>query len=126
MYFGGIIFFDKPFNLITAPKRDENGPTDRLKLDTICFHAFMLMNLFNQINCRVVDAREMNVFKTLFNNPLFWLIFIFELALQQAMINAGASDLGTALLGTAEITQSQQLVCWGFGAFSLIVNILLK
>jgi len=48
MYFGGMIFFDEPLNLVTAPKRDELlNPTPRLELDTIIFHTFILMSLFN-------------------------------------------------------------------------------
>ena len=95
-------------------------------MDTIIFHTFILMNLFNQINCRVVDAREINVFKTLFNNPIFWVVMAFEFAIQQLMINAGSTTLGSALLGTAEMTQGQTITCWGFGLFSLVVNVALK
>jgi hypothetical protein len=89
--------------LIRAPLRNADGSgTDRLRLDTICFHTFILMNLFNQINSRVVDANEINVFKTLFNNPLFWLIFAGELVVQHLMVNGGATSiLASVLLGTA-------------------------
>ena len=127
MYFGSFIFFDKSFNIITYPMRDSFGkPTDRLVLDTICFHTFILMNLFNQINCRVVDAREINVFATLFNNPTFWFVMAFEFFIQQMMIKAGHSTLGSALLGTAPMSQGQIATCWGLGIFSLVVNVLLK
>ena len=127
MYFGSFIFFEKSFNIITAKPRDDTGaPTSRLVMDTIIFHSFILMNLFNQINCRVVDAREINVFKTLFNNPIFWVIMAFEFGVQQLMINAGSTTLGSALLGTAEMTQGQTITCWGFGLFSLVVNVALK
>lgn len=48
MYFGQFIFFKKSFNLIMEKKRDKDGlPTDRLILDTMIFHTFILMNLFN-------------------------------------------------------------------------------
>jgi hypothetical protein len=48
MYFGGLIFFQKPFNLIYCPLLDENGEkTDRMVLNTIMFHTFILMNRFN-------------------------------------------------------------------------------
>jgi hypothetical protein len=47
-YFGGYIFFDEPFNLIFTDMRDQDGnPTSRMVLDTIMFHTFILMNLFN-------------------------------------------------------------------------------
>jgi hypothetical protein len=73
MYFGGLIFFEESFNLVHAPTTLEkvNGvlPDDppenivwkqnRKELDTICFHTFILMNLFNSINCRIVDTKEL-------------------------------------------------------------------
>jgi magnesium-transporting ATPase (P-type) len=106
MYFGQFIFFEKSFNLITTKIRDSNDmPTDRLVLDTICFHTFILMNLFNQINCRVVDPNELNVFLTLFNNLTFWVIMAIELGIQHLMIGAASSKLGSALLGTAVMTE---------------------
>ena len=127
MYAGSFIFFEKSFNPITEPIRDALGnPTNRLVLDTICFHTFILMNLFNMINCRVVDANQINVFATLFNNAIFWAILIFEVVIQQFMINAANTTLGSALLGTAPLTGGQVAICWGFGAFSLVVNVILK
>lgn len=127
MYFGGLIFFTESFNLIYTPLRNKEGePTNRLVLDTICFHTFILMNLFNMINCRVVDAEEINVFKTLLNNPIFWGIIGFEILIQQLMINAASSTLGSALLGTAPLTTGMQITCWVFGALSLGVNVGIK
>ena len=82
MFFGGLIFFEEVPNLIYTPLRNSNTKqaTTRLILDTMCFHTFVLMNLFNMINCRVVDKSEINVFKTLFNNVTFWIIILFEIA----------------------------------------------
>ena len=105
MYFGGLIFFEESVNIIRDPLRNKDGTgTNRLKIDTICFHTFILMNMFNQINCRIVAAKEINIFKTLFNNRYFWLIFLGELVVQQLMINGGSNILGSVLLGTAELT----------------------
>ena len=84
MYLGQYIFFTESFDLVTAPPRDKEGkPTDRLILDTMCFHTFILMNLFNQINCRVVEANELNVFITLnpIRHPMFFLVIAFEFAI---------------------------------------------
>ena len=81
MFFGGLIFFKDVPNLIYTTKRDPISllGTNRLILDTICFHTFVLMNLFNMINCRIVDKDEINVFKSLFNNLYFWIVFILEI-----------------------------------------------
>jgi hypothetical protein len=103
MYLGAFIFFGESFNLITAEKwatvTDADGnsirvATDRLTLDTICFHVFVLLNLFNQINCRVLDTHdhaEMNVFKSLCRftgcpprpaHAIFWLVLLGEFFIQ--------------------------------------------
>lgn len=83
MFFGGLIFFDEIPNLIYTPLRDPSTlqSTNRLILDTICFQTFVLMNLFNMINCRIVDKDEINIFKTLFNNIYFWIVFIIEIVI---------------------------------------------
>ena len=77
------MFFEEVPNLIYTSLRDSKTKlaTTRLILDTMCFHTFILMNIFNQINCRVVDKDELNVFKTLFNNLTFWIIIIIELVI---------------------------------------------
>jgi Ca2+-transporting ATPase len=103
MFFGGLVFFEESFNLITEP----SNSTKRLTLDTICFHTFILMNLFNSINCRLVDtkdATELNIFKTILNNPTFWIVFAIEFFIQDLMVSAGRSKVGAAFFGTAELT----------------------
>lgn len=84
------MFFEKSFNLITEPPRNELlGPTDRLRLDTIMFNTFILMNLFNQINCRIVDSdekSEMNIFKTLFTHLTFIVVLGGEFFVQYTII----------------------------------------
>jgi len=105
-YFGTYIFYTETYNIISTPLRDENDePTSLMVNDTIIFNTFILMNLFNMINCRVIDDQDLNVFKTLFNNGLFWLIMLFEIAIQYYMVFiAPFSKLGSVLMGTAELT----------------------
>jgi hypothetical protein len=83
MFFGGIIFFNNEINLIFSPLREINGePGKRMVLDTMIFHLFVLMNLFNQINCRVLDPKEINIFRSLLNNVYFWIVLIAEVFIQ--------------------------------------------
>lgn len=140
MYFGGMIFFEESFNLVTAAKRDDLlNPMPRLELDTIIFHTFILMSLFNQINCRVVDSDElsdMNIFRTLitvdFKKGIFEVHFAFiivlgfEFFIQNFMMIMSNNKLGSSLLGVAPITANQNLTCWLLGASTLLVNIILK
>ena len=100
MYFGGLIFFEESFNLVTTPLRVENADgatvaSDRLILDTICFYTFILMNVFNLINCRILEDQEMNPFKDAFGsfkpwptsfNPYFWFIFILDIGVTEIMV----------------------------------------
>jgi magnesium-transporting ATPase (P-type) len=142
MYFGGLVFFTESFNLVHAPA-EQKGPTgeienqgtiatwklNRMQLDTICFHSFILMNLFNSINCRLVDTKELtqlNIFRTLFNNFTFWIVFLLEMGIQDVMIRAGQWGLGSAIVGTTSLTQGMTITCWAFGVFSLVVNLIIK
>jgi len=120
------MYFKEQFNIITKPQRDEHGPTDRLRKDTLCFHTFMLMNLFNMINCRVVRENEDNVFKTLLNNRQFWFIFIIELIVQNAMVLltelAPPFDIIGVIVGTAYMPWTMHFTAWVFGLFVLAIR----
>lgn len=108
-YFGVFMFFDETFNLIASNLRDENGnPENIVVLDTIIFHTFVLMNLFNMINCRVITPEDnINIFSTLCNNLYFFIIFGIEMALQNWMIILAEQSLGSAMLGLAPLTRNQ-------------------
>ena len=83
----------------------------------------MLMNLINQVNCRVVDADEMNVFKTLFNNLTFWFVLIAEVLLQNCFVwGASAGTVVATLVGTQPLTLGQSITCWVLGLLSLAVH----
>lgn len=109
-------------------RNKDSSPTDRLVLDTMIFHTFILMNLFNQVNCRIVEANEINIFRTLspLRHPMFWLVIIFEVCVQQAMINLAETQLGSALLGAGRLNSGMQLTAWILGSLSLVVNVALK
>lgn len=126
LMFGGQAMYWTPFNIITMPQRDSEGPTDRLRKDTLCFHTFMLMNLINMINCRVVRENEPNVFKTLLNNKQFWFIFIIEMAVQNAMVAFAQLekpfDIIGVIVGTADMPWTAHLTAWIFGLFTLAIR----
>jgi magnesium-transporting ATPase (P-type) len=94
-YFTGMMF--EPFNLIT-----DDPPNGRLVTNTMVFHILMIMNIVNAINCRSISDTNKNPFKNFCNNPLFWLIFLFEGAVQATFFFAPLlfPALGT-MLGVA-------------------------
>lgn len=136
MYFGQFMFFngegqEGPFNLVTPGEGRDN---DRMKLDTICFHTFIIMNIFNMINCRVLDTAEhteKNVFKTLCKfkmgcpprpeHSIFWVVMAGEIFMQQLAITRF-----NVLFGTQQLTQIEQLICWLIGSLSLPINLIVK
>lgn len=128
MYFGQMMFFKKSFNLVTAPLRDErtDKALDPLKLDTILFYIFIVMNLFNQFNCRIVDEGRYNVVVGVWRNMFFVLVLAFEFFLTWAMVDIGATTLGSSLIGTAEITAIDHLCIWCIGSTTLIWGAILK
>jgi len=128
MYFAGLMFFDEGVNLISSKYRLADGtPLPRLQCDTLIFHTYVLMNLFNSINCRVINPNEKNVFKTLLNNPLFWVILGIEIAIQLGMLFLGGSTkIGSILLGTGPLTTGMQITAWVLGASVLGVNVGIK
>jgi P-type Ca2+ transporter type 2C len=128
MYFGQFMFFDHPFNLVKEPLRSPStgNATGRLVLNTIMFYTFILMNLFNQFNCRVVDDGQYNIFFGLWKNPFFILVVGFEFFLTWFMVDIGATDLGSALIGTANITPGMHLYCWLQGASVWLVGLAIK
>jgi len=128
MYFGEIMFFKKSFNLITAPLRDQETEKaeDPLVLITIQFYIFVLMNLFNQFNCRIVVDKEFNIFKDLWKNYFFILVAAFEFFLTWAMVDIGATTIGSSLIGTANLNPMNHLICWLVGGSTLIIGALIK
>ncbi|VDN02735.1 unnamed protein product [Thelazia callipaeda] len=89
---------------------EENGHWELLKYlsakhFTIIFNAFVLMTLMNEINSRKVHG-ERNVFKGLFTNPIFCIIWIITLISQVLIV-----QFGGPWLSTAPLTEIQWAVC---------------
>lgn len=86
----------------------------------------MLMNIINMINCRVV-TKENNVFKTIFDNSMFWIIFLIEMLVQNGIVLlAGVTtkpfDLVGTITGTTGIEWTMHLSAWIFGLFVLAIR----
>lgn len=55
MYFGPLMFFDESYNLVKTTTLKGGKPTDKMQINTMIFTTYIWMNLFNQINSRVVE-----------------------------------------------------------------------
>lgn len=56
MLYAGPTMFDIPYNLVKEPLRIDSGPSPRLIHYTLLFQCFVMMNLFNMVNCRVISG----------------------------------------------------------------------
>ena len=84
------------------------------------------MNLFNQFNCRIVEEDKFNIFSGLLTNYFFILVIAFEFFLTWIMVDIGATTIGSSLIGTAEMTAIDHLVCWCIGASTLLWGAAIK
>lgn len=83
-------WFGKGYNLV-----DNSGITFygtsleseyKLQHYTMLFHTFVLMNLFNQLNCRKLGWADFNIFDQFFNNFLFLLVVALEFIAQYLIV----------------------------------------
>lgn len=87
---------------------------------TLVFNAFVMMQLFNQLNSRKVrDAG--NVLDGLANAPLFMWVLGAEAVLQAGIVQWGGPAFSTVPLGP-----EHWALCLGFGASSLLVREVLR
>jgi len=84
------------------------------------------MNLFNQFNCRIVEEDKFNIFAGILTNYFFVMVIAFEFFLTWLMVDIGATTIGSSLIGTAEMTAIDHLVCWCIGASTLLWGAALK
>lgn len=87
---------------------------------TLAFNAFVMMQLFNQINARKVSDTE-NIMDGLFDAQIFWAIVGGELGLQVLLVQFGGSAFSTCPL-----SWNFWVLSIGFGAGSLIVREVLR
>mmetsp|Transcript_13741 Transcript_13741/g.9722 ORF Transcript_13741/g.9722 Transcript_13741/m.9722 type:complete len:102 (+) Transcript_13741:2680-2985(+) len=88
LYFGPLMT-GYPYHLVQSPLRNDDGATERTLHYTFMFQTFVLMNLFNLINCRKLGGeheKEYNVVERIHHNWWFLIIFLIELNIQYFMV----------------------------------------
>ncbi len=97
------------------------GTDDKKVHFTMVFHAFVLMQVFNEINARKLGEREFNVFKGFFNNWLFIFVIVLTLAVQIALV-----EYGSRPVRCAKLTYEQHLICIVIGAICIFWGLFVK
>ena len=127
LLYAGPTIFEIEYNLIKTHKRNQDGsPTWRLQHDTLLFQTFVLMNIANMFNCRVLPSkkrRELNIVTHIFCNYWFMIIVLAELNIQVAM--TGYPHF-CVIFGTTPITFAMQMTALGCALGSLVVGFFTK
>eukprot|EP01135_Chromosphaera_perkinsii_P008749 Nk52_evm82s1444 gene=Nk52_evmTU82s1444 len=95
----------------------EKGGVEHL---TIFFNAFVICQIFNEINARRIHG-EINVFSGMLEAPLFLAVMIFTIIGQYLIVEFGGS-----FAGTTSLNQDEWIFCLGVGALSVPVGFILR
>eukprot|EP00291_Cryptomonas_curvata_P024180 CAMPEP_0172171232 /NCGR_PEP_ID=MMETSP1050-20130122/11774_1 /TAXON_ID=233186 /ORGANISM="Cryptomonas curvata, Strain CCAP979/52" /LENGTH=1025 /DNA_ID=CAMNT_0012842633 /DNA_START=72 /DNA_END=3146 /DNA_ORIENTATION=- len=87
---------------------------------TIIFNVFVLLQVFNEVNCRKIHG-ELNVFKGMLQHSLFLIIVIGTLIVQVLLIEVPGLN---SAFGCTHLTQDQWIACMVIGFSSIPVNVL--
>ena len=80
----------------------ENKNNCQLILNTMIFHTFVMMQIFNEINCRRIKTKQLIMCENLFNNWKFICVVILTVVVQYALVQSGLKVLNTYPLNLME------------------------
>lgn len=100
---------------------NDSWDNDNGKHFTIFFHAFVMLQLFNEINCRKLSLSEINVFKGFFVNWMFVAIIFATFGIQLIFVEFGGEPLKCAPLEL-----KYHLICIGLGIVGLVYGVIIR
>jgi len=101
-------------------KFEDTVDDQKKTIKTMVFNTFVYMQVFNEINCRVI-TNELNVFKGIHKNAYFYCIFLFVAIAQFFIVQYGGT-----IFQTIKLNWWQFLICIGIGVFSLPFAVFLR
>ena len=75
-----------PYNGYTPKDMTSGDETQKIIHFTFVFQIFVFLQLFNQINARKIEEKELNVFSNFFSNAAFIIVWIIEWVTQISMV----------------------------------------
>lgn len=89
--------------------------------NTIIFHTFVMMQIFNEIACRRIKSSEFFIFENFFDNWRFIVILLVTIAVQIGLVESGAKGINTHSL-----SPMQHLICLLIGVNVITWGLLCK
>lgn len=109
-----MMLVEPDFILYGAPV-DEAGRSKLL--NTMIFHTFVLMQIFNEIACRRIKSNEFCIVEHFFNNWRFIVILIITAGVQVLLVQAGLKGINTTPLSLSQhgicVALSFNVIIWG-------------
>lgn len=96
-------------------------PTSNTILATTIFTTFVFMQLFNEINCRILDGNQLNPFRGLFRNSIFVGIWVGTVIIQVVLV-----FFGGVAFSTIPIPWYLWLTSIGIAALSLPIAVIIR
>jgi len=113
----GTFFYESDGVTVMSPSENNTEPTEHF---TIIFNVFVLMQIFNEINARML-ADEVNCFAGILNNKIFCCIWWGTMAIQIV-----AAQWGSDVFKTVPLSLNQWYKCVGFAAANLVWSVLMR
>jgi len=103
------------------PARAYFRSLDKRRLFTYIFNTFVFLQLFNEINCRKVGAKEYNVFSAPFHNAYFLIVLGGTAAVQVCLVQFFPS-----LCSVVSLSRGEWGACLVISATPLLAGLILK
>jgi magnesium-transporting ATPase (P-type) len=100
---------------------EDNSPTDKGKHFTMLFNIFVMMQVFNELCCRCIQPKRLNVFFQFFSNWYFLAVIGIVVFVQLFLFQWFGAIFNVAPMTSTELASS---ILWG--ASVIIVSTILK
>jgi Ca2+ transporting ATPase len=118
------IIFVRPYQFFQNDEEDVDPAVQKKfkkELNTMIFHTFVLMQIFNEISCRRIKTNELLIIENFCNNWRFIVIMLITVAVQYALVQLELKGIDTYALGWM-----QHLICVLIGMNTITWGLLCK
>jgi Ca2+ transporting ATPase len=116
-----VLYFAPSLLNIKSGWGDDDWTQENGKHFTIFFHSFVMLQLFNEINCKKLDMNQLNILSGFFSNKMFVGIFFATFAIQVVFI-----EVGGEVMKCSNLKLREHVLCMVIGAFGNVVALVVR
>ena len=106
---------------VTPDKMEPYEETQQVIHYTLVFQTFVFMQIFNQINARLLEEGQYNIFAGIHKNPLFLGVVFTTIIVQMTIV-----EIGGLFTKTSALNMKQNMACMILGAGELLWGVIIK